>query len=372
MTRTNWILVLVIGGLLAVGALGLGKLPALMGMGGRESLWKPAPVAALATGKIRVAGSTDGTGLKGERSDLEKKVAEARATAKSQVDGVVAIPAAKAAGVTREDVASLVSGWSEAEATKVFAVVRDKVAMLLAAERENLKVDVASGASADPFKDFDPVARILPRPGDGFFVGDSAEKGTRFVWVGDDKQGFWMGSGEMEQQPAPLKFVAAGVDLERNLSARMPKAEEWLAASKDSPPGLLDLDGGFGERLAGGMVIGKAGKSGLTDLGADWNKAMPETVRKEKTKWQAPKVVVGEAGQELLRAILKEIPKDAEPYGIRLAQSLGDKKVETFFKEKLRLKRQAEEDSKLADAGETVFRYRWVIDPPIATEKPTP
>jgi hypothetical protein len=365
MTRTNWILVLVISGLLAVGALGLGKLPALMGVGGRKMLWKPAPVAALATGVIRMAGTTDGTALQSEKSGLEERVAKVRVTAKSQVDAVVAIPVAKAAGVTGEDVAPLVNGWSEAEATNVFTVVSKKVAGHLDSKRANLKVDAGSGAGADPFKGFDPLAHILPGPGDAFFVGESAEQGTRFVWVGDSKQGFWMGTRETKEPPAPQKFVAAGVDLGRNLACRMPKAEEWQAAFKASLPDLLELDGGFGEFLVGGQVIGKADKPGLTDLGPDWNKPLAEKDRKEKTKGRAVKVVVGEAGQQLLEAIVSEIPA-ARNEGRALPSKIN------FYREELRKKRQAEEDAKAVGAGETEFRHRWVIDPPIASLKTAP
>lgn len=365
MTRTNWILVVALAFLLGVGALGVGRLPARLGMTSKATLWKPAPVAALATGKIGSAGSTDGGGLQQQKITLEKKVSDARASAKSRVDAVVGIRVATAAGVSGADVEGLVKGWSPDEAIKAFGIVRDKVAKHIAKERENLKLDTGSGAEADPFKAFDPVARILPAPGDAFFVGESSDKGTRFVWVGDANKGFWMATGEMAQQPAALKFVAGGLDLGRSLNCRMPKAQEWLDALGAKNPEIGDLDGGFGERLAGGQVIGRAEKAGLTNLGPDWNKPMPEADRVKMTKGKAATAVVGETGQQLLEAIVREIP-EAKNEGRALPAKIN------FYREKLRAKRQAEEDAKAVGAGETEFRYRWVIDPPIASQKPTP
>lgn len=365
MTRTNWILVLALAVLLGAGALGFGRLPARLGMVSKAALWQPAPLAALSTGKARVAGSADGGSLQREKTTLEKKVADARTSAKSRVDAVVGMRVATAAGVSGADVEELTRGWSQDQAAKAFGSVRDKVARHIAKEKENLRLDAGSGGDADPFKDFDPVARILPVPGDAFFVGDSAEKGTRFVWVGDAGKGFWIGTGEMAQQPAALKFVAGGLDLGRSLNCRMPKAQEWLDALGAKNPDIGELDGGFGERLAGGQVIGRAEKAGLTNLGPDWNKPMPEADRVKMTKGKAATAVVGETGQQLLEAIVREIP-EAKNEGRALPAKIN------FYREKLRAKRQAEEDAKAVGAGETEFRYRWVIDPPIATQKASP
>jgi hypothetical protein len=107
--------------------------------------------------------------------------------------------------------------------------------------------------SADELRDF-----IKPRPAEAFYVGKVGSE-IDFVWVAEDAaqagKGFWFSTKELASEPPKELELPEGI----KLAVRKPTAEQWLAARKNQPADAIEnLDGGKGEYLADGRVIGQS------------------------------------------------------------------------------------------------------------------
>lgn len=363
MTRANWLLILAISALLAVGAWGLGGLP-VRWIGSPAQVWRP-ELGKPQTDPVRLptAAAASPDGMAGELERNRQRVAAGKLAANQLLEKLTALEVMAGAGVDVALVRGEIETWDQTKAAKALSEIKLKTSEFIALEKRSMTPSEDPPEAVLP-ADFDPIALVKPGAGEKFHV-DAPAGGGRidFAWVplkaaGND--GFWVTATELETAPAPaLKFMADEVDLRASLKCRLPKADEWLAAFAAKNPDISGLDGGFGEWLAGGLVIGKADKPGLTDLGPDWNKPVAEAARKDLTKGRAAAVTISEKGQALLEAIVREVPGANRRSRQELLQGIG------AFTEQLRQQRQAAANLKANNAGETEFRYRWVLDPPL-------
>jgi len=116
---------------------------------------------------------------------------------------------------------------------------------------------------------------------------------------------------------------------------------------------------GGGERCEGGGRWGGAGRPGPICWEPDGFRAVGESGGKDRTKGRAAAVGISEKGQALLEAIVREVPGANRKSRQELLQGIG------AYTEQLRQQRQAAANLKASNAGETEFRYRWVLDPPL-------
>jgi hypothetical protein len=192
-----------------------------------------------------------------------------------------------------------------------------------------------------------------PEPGK-HFTAKIPSSGTivEFVWVSTDAaqagKGFWFSTKELAPEPPKELALPEGI----KLAVRKPTAEQWLAARKNNPADAIqDLDGGLGEYLADGRVIGQSDIA-KDDFFNSPHSGTERTDRRAELEWKAQDNTAISPDEKIAAIVALGHPKTAAitPEDAKNIMDYVKRKRADAAKDKIKPEK---------------FAYRIVIDSPI-------
>jgi len=187
---------------------------------------------------------------------------------------------------------------------------------------------------------------LRPKNGESF-QASAGGKDIKFVWVeAVDAEKCWFSMDEMDIAPPESVSIAGVIDL----PCKSPTVKQWLAARKVAKDGSIkDLDGGKGEYLRGGKVIGRSNMA--TD-----------------PKWEV-EVDAGELKKQTMQKVfaekveISEAKLDPRFSGLTGAAAVRDNSG--LLKQIQRELQKKANDEAVRNVPIESFSYRWVIEPPL-------
>lgn len=331
MTVINWVFVLVLSGLLAMGSWGIGKgtfrEPPAAVQGYRpshvleEELFKGGRYPSRTSRGADDAGLSQAKDLIGQVSkEFDKLSSE---VGKRVAKWVVWDEVVKDPGNLKGVLAELKKQAPSGAEDSAFQQLKDKLA--------DPKVSFKVAPLPPEF-----LANVLvPGKGDDF-AAEVDGKRVDFVWV--DKAGCWIAAEETPDKPTQVRLGGVAGDI----SCQSPTEQQWQAAS--TVTAIKNLDGGKAEYLRDKRVIGKSFR--VQDDAYD--KPMDEDSRKKQTINKSA-IAITPASPEVVRymdAWKKQNPSKSQAEFNVARQGI------------------------MRELSEEQFAYRWVIEPPLKPALP--